>query len=475
MGAGTPANPYRLKASRYFTTWTDISGKYQDQGDASISATADTLTANWIAADPTFDADPPTIIYVSPDGLSTAVGSQAAPIDLATALGSTQAWRPNCTMYFLEGTYSGTITITIGNITIDGVGTLVGSLRPSGVNTTLKNILFTNPAFTERTTEQAGSNPTDIDIVYRTNVQAVPFKAIGCVYHDSATLFFSGLNNVEISDAILYYGGWVGPDRGHGHGIYASGDTIKIKNCIILDMFGYGIHCYGEGTGVLLKNIDIENCIVIGAGEILTDFSNSNILVGGSSGCHADHPIIKNNSTFHRGAAGAGIQVGYGAYGYDGGTVQDNVIVGGANSLTLVGDHVDAMADISGNWFGSAVSGFTAEEWTDNTYSSGIPDVVKVYPSEYTNTLAHVAIFNGSSANTVSVDLSAVTGLSAGDDVTVANVQDLFVDIVTLTLDADKKIAVDMRAISHTVATPQGWDAPATTFPTFGAFVVEKA
>jgi hypothetical protein len=44
-------------------------------------------------------------------------------------------------------------------------------------------------------------------------------------------------------------------------------------------------------------------------------------------------------------------------------------------------------------------------------------------------------------------------------------------------IDVDRghgTITVDMRAISHTVSTPYYWTAPATTFPEFGAFVLEK-
>lgn len=82
--------------------------------------------------------------------------------------------------------------------------------------------------------------------------------------------------------------------------------------------------------------------------------------------------------------------------------------------------------------------------------------------------------YNWDLDDSVVVDLSTVTGLSIGDTVSVKNVQDLFVDIVELVLDADKKITVDMRAVNHTVAAPVLWDAPVTTFPEFGCFIIEK-
>jgi hypothetical protein len=223
---------------------------------------------------------------------------------------------------------------------------------------------------------------------------------------------------------------------------------------------------------VLLKDITVENCIVFGAGS-LENNAMSNILIGGTSSCHADNAVVKNCCTYHRGESGQGVLIGFGAYGSNGGVIQDNIIVGGSTSLEFRGWQ-DETKVVTGNWFGAPAAGVDPAVFTDNVYSSGVPDAVKVYPSDYTTTLAYVAIFNGSQADSVEVDLSSVTGLSVGDSVTVANVQDLFVDIVTLTLDEDKCISVDMRAVSHTVATPQGWTAPATTFPLFGAFVVQK-
>jgi hypothetical protein len=53
------------------------------------------------------------------------------------------------------------------------------------------------------------------------------------------------------------------------------------------------------------------------------------------------------------------------------------------------------------------------------------------------------------------------------------NVQDYFSDIQMVTVTVGK-ITVNMQAVNRTVATPVGWAAPATTFPKFGAFVLER-
>jgi len=53
------------------------------------------------------------------------------------------------------------------------------------------------------------------------------------------------------------------------------------------------------------------------------------------------------------------------------------------------------------------------------------------------------------------------------------NVQDYWNDTQTLDITAGH-ITVNMQAVNRTVETPVGWTAPATTFPQFGAFVLEK-
>jgi hypothetical protein len=68
------------------------------------------------------------------------------------------------------------------------------------------------------------------------------------------------------------------------------------------------------------------------------------------------------------------------------------------------------------------------------------------------------------------VDVSAV--LDDGDDYTLTNAQDPD-DVATGTLSGTD-ISIDMRAVSHTVASPVNWDAPGSTFPIFGCFILER-
>jgi len=130
-------------------------------------------------------------------------------------------------------------------------------------------------------------------------------------------------------------------------------------------------------------------------------------------------------------------------------TVEDNIFVGNADPLA---------------------------DYEDNTFTAwgSASDACFVRPNDYDTERANVTIYNWSGADTVVVDLSAVTGLSSGDIVRVHNCQDYFSDVQILTLDADKKISVDMKASTRTIAAPTLWTAPVSCFPVFGCFIVKK-
>ena len=75
-------------------------------------------------------------------------------------------------------------------------------------------------------------------------------------------------------------------------------------------------------------------------------------------------------------------------------------------------------------------------------------------------------------ASNAVVTVAAPSGLSNGDTYILRNVQDFYGDILTGTVSA-ASIAVTMT--NHTVAAPVGiTPAPVSTFPQFGAFVVQK-
>lgn len=101
--------------------------------------------------------------------------------------------------------------------------------------------------------------------------------------------------------------------------------------------------------------------------------------------------------------------------------------------------------------------------------------VIYCIENEYDNTRGNLVIYNWDLDNTVLVDLSTTTGLAVGNTVRLRSVEDYFNCYQDLFLDTDKKVTVNMQATGKTVATAIGHDfTPATNFPEFGCFMVEK-
>lgn len=480
LGDGTPGNPYRPKATRYPMDWNGSDAKHYNEGNTSLSATPEKLVSNWLAADPTFDSDPPTTIYVDDAGVDTAVGSLAAPVDLQTALNSSYVYKATNTVILEEGIYAEDIVINIPNIIFKGnPGMAVhGSVYVSKGSVIVRDLEIYDADFTNRESAYGGSTPPDIPLHDGARPQIAGVKFINCIIHDTRQgILSAGIPNIEINGCVIYNVGWNNSQRGSGHGIYFSSDGtnpgVTVKDCIVCNTFGFGLHGYGEGAPASLFYMTVEGNTVFNGG-ILSGLIDTNILVGGTGGCYTRYSNIKNNMTYYAGNAGTN-QIGFGLTGPYDTEIKDNIFVGGQYSLKTP-DNGTGLT-VTGNKFHGPLNSaiISADTFPDNEYTSGVPDLVYVRPNDYQTDRANVTVYNGSSANTVSVNLTAVTGLGVGDNVTVANVQDYFVDIQTLTLDADKKIVVDMQAVNRSVATPQGWTAPATTFPQFGAFVVEKA
>lgn len=303
-----------------------------------------------------------------------------------------------------------------------------------------QDIEFCYLDWTGRTSAFTGSAPADIPDKAM-NIDTVGCKFINCIFHDLPVLgLWMPATGAEFYGCLCYHMGWSGPDRGHGHGLYSQNNTpVKtIKDCIIFDNFGYGIHVYTEGGTINNYMLDGNICFKNGS---LYDSSYGNILVGGTQ--VADNITIKNCMTY--GASGA--EVGYYA-GATNVTLEDNYFPAGIQKINVINPTE------TGNYYGPTTG-----------------NQVFLRANDYNVNRANLAIYNQAAANTIAVD---TTGVFANDDVlNVRNVQDYWTDVQELTV-AGNSITVNMQAVNRTVATPVGWTAPATTFPQFGCFVLEK-
>lgn len=340
--------------------------------------------------------------------------------------------------------YQSEQVIIDGSLTINGSYTVWDGMGAG---------IVTYSGWSKRTTDEGGSDPTDIP-----DNKVVTINAPGCVFrnwilHDLAGFeIWTPAVQALIYGNVVYNIGWNSTaDRGHGHLFYTQNDASTgrktYKHNIAFSSFSTGLKIYTEGgkaSGFDVLNNTILNSAVLYDGD---DYG-MNYWFQDPSGL--DY-TFRNNRGYHAKATGDPVRLGL----YDPATnvrITDNYWPEGC-----ISDEGNQLVEDSGNTIGT------------------IGNVVFVEPNDYITTRAHVTVYNEAGANSVTVDLTTVTGLSVGDTVTAWNVQaGVGNDLQTLTLDANKCIVVDMQAANRSVSAPIGWTAPETTFPTFGCFVINK-
>jgi hypothetical protein len=257
--------------------------------------------------------------------------------------------------------------------------------------------------------------------------------------------------NVTYDGCIIYYNGWNAPDRPHGHGIYVNGIHGTVKNCILFSNAAYGAKIYGGGQdisyGTIEDNIAFNNCGIFGE-----DPDNGNLLIGNESIADDNlNPIMRRNYTYQLPANRTNRKNHFGHNNtFKDAIMTDNYMPEGCVVLQ------------NPPW-----TGLTWIDYSGNILEPEAINKVVIIP---VRGRLHVAIYNWELEDTVTVDVSAYW--SQGQSVTVANVEDYFTDIDTLTVGAGGTLAIDMTAAGHSVQAGQGFDTPATCFPEFGCFVI---
>ena len=212
-----------------------------------------------------------------------------------------------------------------------------------------------------------------------TQLLGVGTKLINMVIHDADQGTLTTSNTNEVYGNLIYYNGYSGTDRGHGHGVYAqhqgTADIKPIHDNIIFDQFGYGIHGYAEGG--YLDNLDFQGNTSFNNGGISPNGWTTNILVGGLR--VATNPKLINNYTYNS------VQDGPNNLGYSAGctnpTLTGNYLASGT-ALTM---NNCSGVSMTGNTFYGSIAGFTQGQFPSNTYYSSRPTGVKVFvrPNAY--------------------------------------------------------------------------------------------
>ncbi len=449
------------------------------------------FAAALVAAAPLLAAE----FHVSPSGTPAGDGSARRPWNLATAFASPPTVRPGDVIWLHGGTYRGRFQSVLRGtaqapIVVRGFpgerATLDGGSGP------MATILYVGGGFTwyqgfeitdsdpKRASTESGSEPAD---VRRSSCIGVTqdgphegIRLINLLLHDGANGIgaFKDARNLEIYGNLVYNNGWDGPDRGHGHGIYAQNETgtMRIEDNVVFDQFGAGIHVYGSEAATL-DNFWIVGNVVFGNGVPSRHGFSRNLLLGG--GRVARNARVESNIFYLPPSGGretgGGANLGYHA-GLEGAVVRDNWFANGDGgiSLYLVRAHG---VEMTGNRFVQPVSGFAETAFPRNRYyrekerPTGTYLVVR--PNRYEKGRGHVVVLNWDHKPSVDAKLGSL--LLPGTPFEVRNAQDFFGKPVASGVFDGSPVRLPMTGLA--AVPPIGSTrAVASTGPEFAVFVV---
>lgn len=420
--------------------------------------------------------------YASPSGSPSGNGSKASPWDLATALKQPSALKPGDTLWlrggkylgpfvsYLTGTASAPITVRQypgERATIDGVNAGGATiLQVSGAWTRYWGFEIMSSATNRTSSSVSGSAITTMQTPGHPGL-----KFINLVIHDTlGNGFWIDATDMEMNGCLVYYNGWLGPDRGHGHGIYAQNNTGTkhfIDN-VIFQQFDKGIQFFG-GTDAPINNMDVEGNTVFNNGYIDGTESN-NVEIGG--GITAQNPVFLNNHSYYSGIGKQDIG-GYDTAGTSNLVYQNNYDAADNDWPTeFTGLHGFT---ISGNTFRGHDGAFSTSAYPSNTYFLGTPppaapNKVFVRPNAWETGRALITSYNWSKKATVAADVSGV--LQVGDTYEVRNAQNFYGAPVATGTYAGETIPLPTGGLAS--AAPVGWPTPAATGPEFNAYILLK-
>ncbi len=465
--------------------------------------------------------------HVSPEGRPDGDGSAKKPWDLATALAHPTAVKPGYTLWIHEGIYRGGFRselkgepgaaiivrpfpgerAIIDTYDPDKMGDAGFYLLGEWARFQGLEVMCSNP---KRKTETRGSWPGDVRRG-SVEVRGSHIQCINLLVHDlgNGMGFWASGEGGEIYGCLIFQNGWSGPDRGHGHAIYAQNKTgiKRIQDNIIFNQFGEGIDVFGSPNATL-KGFRIEGNIAFNNGCLHgTDYRTYCILTGGDA--PVDDVRITKNATY-----GGLVQLGY-PWGKRNGRVEatDNYLGGGVrmffqedlmftgntvlegdplNSITMAKGVRTKKLEVNRNtyYYGSKKlprfafyrdgKGGTKllEDWralgfdNDSPVKSGRPPAnhIVLRPNLYEPGRAHIAVYNWEKKESVKLGLQKV--LKPGQSYRVVNAQNFHGPAVVSGTYDGTSITLPMKPTQ--LAQPVGmptYKLPITQ-PEFGAFVL---
>ena len=453
---------------------------------AKVDSSTVTVTGN-SPSTPT-PAGPRAGYYAAPNGTSAGDGSFAKPWDLATALTNNRAGAGD-TLWLRGGTYTGkfrsTLSGSAGNHVVirqyPGERAVIdaasGSASPSafyvgGSYATYWGFELTNSHPVRTTSSTANNVRPNVVANYASHT-----KYINMTVHDGGVAFYSDPQyvDVEITGNVIYNNGWQGPDRGHGHAIYTKSDngTVTIRDNVIFNQYGYGIHLYSNAGSGKLNNISVVGNVSFNNGTLSNNSNSANILFG--QGEVANNGTLNANMTYYSPGKGAKNVVAGGDSKQNGSiTVNDNYFAGGTTVFQM---GFWSSVTMSGN---TLMNGSTLATSTDpnRTLSSGLnllsgaPGATRVFvrPSPHETGRANIVVYNWGGSGSVSVNLNGV--VPSGAQYEIRNAQNITGAPVASGTYGGGSVSVPMSGVSG--PTPVGGSSSQvpSTGTQFGVFVV---
>lgn len=269
-----------------------------------------------------------------------------------------------------------------------------------------------------------------------------------------------GQIGAEFADCLIYYNGWRGGDRAHGHGIYTqnltSSPQIVFRNCCIFNNMFLGVQIYGQEDFV--NNYLIEDCTIWGAGALAGERQPAMII---GAGHPAKNIKLVNNDVF-----GNWLSLGYQQNPQTANrdvTLSNNRLTGGVEFTSW--QTVTAQNNTVVKPFYHRAETPRISALDNRIFSSPheVGDLVAVKPSRYSKS-ATVVIYNFSKKENVKVSLS---GLFADDEVVLAR----DVQSGEAVSGEARELLLPMTQVA--CRKPFGLAAPRHTAPEFGVFVVQ--
>ena len=476
--------------------------------------------------------------YAAPSGTSTGDGSIANPWDLRTAFGGGGRVQAGDTVWLRGGLYNG-FTSQLFVTTIGTPGALVVFRQYPGERATIDVNGATSSSsrgdaivVTGDYTALWGFEVMDLNSLRdttRPNMivnKADHTKYIDLVIHDGGIGFFNYSNrfDVEVAGCILYNNGWQDKDSPYsqGHALYVKSDVgpVVLRDNVLFNQFGYGVHGYTNAGSGQLVNITVRGNASFDNGALAT-LTSANILVGGEAA--ASQITIDSNMTYFDPTLNAewNIRLGWDGYPSQDVTFKNNYVVGSPSASLLyhwdwatstVRDNVFQASDVQGSnnviydlrapvrpgydWGGNIQYSPAASAWQYNSATfydwagwraatglgstdqviAGRPSATQVFvrKNTYEAGRANVIVYNWANLGSVSADLSGV--LVPGDHFEIRSVQGLWGSPVTSGTYGGGAVSIPMTP-PVTPPTPVGSPVsrqPPTTGPAFDVFVVTK-